>query len=142
MAQDFNVSILSPSAKIAECRASALTLPGSQGYMTILPDHAEMVAELGFGEVTVKTVDRGNVFYFLSGGFVNVDGSHITVLADVVEDAPTIDVERAKASRERALRRLEGKTEEDQVDVDRANQALRRAEHRMMIAQTLAASSK
>jgi F-type H+-transporting ATPase subunit epsilon len=65
MAQDFNVSILSPSAKVTECRAKALTLPGSQGYMTILPDHAQMVAELGFGEVTIETVDSGNSYYFL-----------------------------------------------------------------------------
>lgn len=141
MAQDFQVSILSPSARVAECRADSLTLPGSQGYMTILSEHAEMVAELGFGEVTVKTVDHGNDYYFLSGGFVQVDGGQVTILADVVEKAPGIDVERAKASRERALRRLEG-NKDDEVDVDRANRALRRAEVRILVAQTLAAASK
>lgn len=139
MAQDFNVSILSPSAKVTECRAKALTLPGSQGYMTILPDHAQMVAELGFGEVKIETVDSGNAYCFLSGGFVEIDGENVTVLADVIELAPKIDTERAKASRDRALQRLKG---DEDVDVDRANQSLHRAEHRMLIAQTLVAASK
>lgn len=140
MANDFHVSIFSPSEKIRECRAQALTLPGSQGYMTILPDHAQMVAELDFGEVKLETAEQGADYFFLSGGFVEIQGEKVTVLADVIESAPKIDVERARASRERALRRLAG--DEEDIDVERANRSLRRAETRMLIAQTLAAVSK
>ncbi|MFW7378296.1 MAG: ATP synthase F1 subunit epsilon [Oligoflexus sp.] len=139
MAQDFHVSILSPSAKVMECQAKSLIVPGSQGYMTILPDHAQMVAELGFGELTMETGESNKSVYFLSGGFVEVEGGDVVILADVVEAAPKIDMERAKASRDRALQRLEAS---DDIDVDRANQALRRAEVRIMVAQTLAAVSK
>jgi F-type H+-transporting ATPase subunit epsilon len=140
MANDFIVKIVSPSAKVAETRAKSLIIPGSQGFMTILPDHADMVAELGIGQITLTSENQRPSEFFLSGGFVEVEGNEVTVLADVVEKSSLIDLERAKTSRERALERLNKAN--GSIDTDRANLSLKRAEVRIMIAQTLASVSK
>lgn len=142
MSADFEVKVLSPSSRLGSYQVSSLSLPGSQGYMTILAHHADMVAELGFGEMSLKLLDGSEMFFFISGGFVDVKADQATVIADVVEKAPDIDTERAKASMERALERLEGGSKQDIVDVDRANRSLQRAQYRNMIAQTIASASQ
>lgn len=140
MSEEFQLRLVSPSAKLAEFAAKSVTLPGSEGYMTILPDHAPMVAELSAGSLTaLDSHDKGDE-YFISGGFVEVTHESVTVLADIAEHGSAIDLDRAKAAKKRAEERLEGKSEI--VDVERANASLKRADLRIMIASTLAAASK
>jgi F-type H+-transporting ATPase subunit epsilon len=88
----------------------------------------------------MTTVSQQKQRFFLAGGFVEVEGDEIRVLADVVEEAEEIDVDRAKASHDRAVDRLDEQHEE--TDVERANKALKRAKIRMMVAETLAAVTK
>lgn len=140
MSEEFQLRLVSPSAKLAEVAAKSVTLPGSEGYMTILPDHAPMVAELSAGSLTsLDSQDQGDE-YFISGGFVEVTHEAVTVLADIAEHGSSIDLDRAKAAKKRAEDRLEGKSEA--VDVERANASLQRADLRIMIASALAAASK
>lgn len=139
MAANFELKVLSPNRQLAQVRATALTLPGTEGYMTILPDHAAMVAELDVGELSFQAAE-GSDRYFIAGGYVEVDHNHVTVLADVIEKAKEIDVSRAEKAQKRAMDRLTGG--DSSVDVDRANKAFRRAEVRVYVAQTLAAASR
>ena len=140
MATNFDLKILSPSRALATVKASALTVPGSCGCMTILPDHASMVAELESGEVIVTTseglVDR----YFISGGYVEVEENRVSLLADVVEKLREIDSVRALAAKKRAIDRLSQM--EPDSDLVRAQRALKRADQRIMLAQTLASLAK
>ncbi len=140
MAANFELKVLSPSRALAAVKATAVTLPGSQGYMTILPDHAGMVAELDAGEVTIATTESGSERFFVAGGYVEVDGNRVTILADVVERAKEIDPTRAQSARKRAAERL-GQLTVD-TDLERANKALKRADQRLLIAQTLASVAK
>jgi len=68
----------------------------------------------------------------VSRGFLEVRPEKVTVLAEAAELAEEIDVERAKAAKERAERRLA----ESSPDIDRARAeyALRRAENRLNVA--------
>lgn len=140
MAQEFHIRILSPSVKFVDEKAKSILLPGIEGYMTILPDHASMVAQLGVGTMTTKLSSGEDHHYFLSGGFIQVEGQSVTVLADIAEHGTEIDVARAKAAKQRAQGRLNGS--DSDTDVKRANEALMRAEFRMMIANTLVATAK
>jgi F-type H+-transporting ATPase subunit epsilon len=70
----------------------------------------------------------------VSGGFAEVSGNKVTILAEAAERAREIDVERAKRAKERAERRL-AKAREEAIDHDRAEAALKRALVRLQIAE-------
>ena len=72
----------------------------------------------------------------VSGGCLEVRDDVVTVLADVAERAEEIDLERARAARERAQAALA--TRETEVDLAAAQAALRRALVRMRVAERLA----
>lgn len=139
MAANFELKVLSPNRQLAVLRTSSLTLPGTEGYMTILPDHAAMVAELDVGELSFQAAD-GTERYFIAGGYVEVDSNHVTVLADVIEKAKEIDVSRAEKAQKRAVDRLT--SGDSAVDIERANRAFKRAEVRVYVAQTLASAAR
>ncbi|SME91109.1 ATP synthase F1 subunit epsilon [Pseudobacteriovorax antillogorgiicola] len=137
MATEFGLSIVSPSKSIASEKSTAVTLPGSQGYMTILPDHSAMVAELGIGEMIVtNATTKEKESFFISGGFVEVRGDDVVVLADIVESQKEIQLEAAEEARKEALLALEGK--KDQGDIDKSTKALKEAEYRIKVAKSVA----
>jgi len=140
MAANFDLKVLSPSRAVTSVKASSVILPGTEGYMTILPDHASMVAELDQGEVTITSADSAPERYFVAGGYVEVEANHVTLLVDVIERAKEIDATRAQEARKRALERLSQFGSD--TDLERANKALKRADERIFIAQTMASVVK
>ena len=142
MATQFKVEFLSPSKKVASLDATSMIIPGKAGYMTILPDHATMVAELSVGEVTVQTVEGKVEKLFLSGGYLKIEGDKTLVLADVAETHSDIDLKRAEDALKRAEERLSSKDITKTFDMDRANSARDRAEFRIKIVQLMAELSR
>jgi F-type H+-transporting ATPase subunit epsilon len=128
---DLEIKILSPERILFRGSVKSLGLPGKLGYMTLLPGHAAMVAELEAGILKFST-DNQEEKYFLTGGFVDVGNDGVTVLADVVEKAAEISVERAKKALDRAQGRLTAAKSD--VDVPRALRAQKRAAHRLELA--------
>ncbi len=140
-ASSFELKVLSPSRQLMAIRATAITLPGTLGYMTILPDHAAMIAELDIGEVVVLSSDAGdNERFFIAGGYVEVENNQVNVLADVIEKAQEIDAGRAEQALKRASERLSQL--ETSLDLERANRSLKRAETRVFIAATMASTAR
>lgn len=129
MAQELQVSILSPAKVVARTKATHVHVPGSQGYLGVLPGHARLVTELGVGELSVDT-DGGKQIFFVSGGYVDVANDNVTLLVDVAERPGDIDIQRAEKAKARALDRLDQKTG---VDVQRAQASLLRATQRLTL---------
>lgn len=135
---DMNVEILSPEKSLFRGQGSSLVLPGKLGYMTILPGHAKMIAELGVGVLELVEPNKPAVKYFTAGGFVEVDEKLIRVLVDVIEKPSEINVDRAKKAQQRAEQRLSGKASDTgAIDYARAQAALLRAQGRLMIASAI-----
>jgi F-type H+-transporting ATPase subunit epsilon len=111
----------------------AVTLPGVMGELTVLPRHAPLMTMLQPGIVRVV---RGGQEEMLAvhGGFLEVMGDRVTVLADAAERAEEVDVERAEAARRRAQERLAERRAEA-VDMAVAEAALRRALVRLKLAE-------
>src|SRR5436190_20499461 len=84
------------------------------------------------GEVIYR-IDRDEFYLAVSGGFAEVRNDKVIVLADTAERPEEIDRARAERARERAERRLAGRTDEE-VDYARALAALARAVVRLMTA--------
>jgi F-type H+-transporting ATPase subunit epsilon len=106
--------------------------PGIQGQMGILPHHAPLMTMLQPGELMVRK-DNQEESMFVSGGFLEVRGDRVVVLADVAERAEEIDIARAEAAKRRAE---EGITQYPaHVDHARAEAALRRSMIRLKVAE-------
>jgi len=106
--------------------------PGVEGQLGILPGHAPPMTMLQPGELLVRK-DGEEAAMFVSGGFLEVMGDRVTVLADVAERVDEIDIDRAEAARCRAEDRIKACSAE--ADLTRAEAALRRSLVRLKIAE-------
>jgi F-type H+-transporting ATPase subunit epsilon len=110
-----------------------VVVPGSEGYLGVLTDHAPLITALMPGEIKVVEAEGEREYHFaVSGGFFEVAHNHATVLADAIEEPGKIDLVRAEAALERARQRLaERPAGLDQV---RAELAVLRAKNRVALA--------
>ena len=76
--------------------AGSVTLPGEDGELGVLPDHAPLVGLLGAGEVRIARAE-GPVSFFVAGGFFRVLKNEVTILADEVAPLDTLDIAEAEA---------------------------------------------
>lgn len=107
--------------------------PGTEGELGILPRHAALMTSLAYGELRVKRGDDVDC-YAIGGGFMEVLPYKVTVLADSAERADQIDIERAETARRRAEERLRDRGQTS-VDFARADAALRRSATRIKVAE-------
>ena len=83
----------------------AVIAPGVEGQLGILPHHAPLMTELTAGELRVKKGGDEDSLA-ITGGFLEVRPDRVIVLADAAERADEIDIERAEAAKKRAEERL------------------------------------
>jgi F-type H+-transporting ATPase subunit epsilon len=105
--------------------------PGIEGELGILPNHAPLMTALRPGEILVRK-DGEESYLAVSGGFLEVMGNHVVVLADACEHSEEIEEERAQEAVRRAQERLAGRDAD--LDLERALAAVRRAESRLHVA--------
>lgn len=115
-----------------ESDVDMVVVPGIEGALGILPQHAPLVTTLKPGELRVKK-GANEVAMVVTGGFMEVSGDRVLILADAAEAADEIDIARAEEARRRAQERLAMRQSE--VDLARAEAALRRSLIRIQIAQ-------
>ena len=128
MAGEFPLVIVTPSSMTFEGEVRSVLAPGSDGNFEVLIGHVPMLTSLRPGVLTIRN-DDGRTEYTVSGGFVEVLRSQVTVLAETIEEVSAIDVDRARQAEERARQRL-GSGEEG-VDIERAKTSLNRALNRI-----------
>lgn len=133
----FRLSIVTPEKVWLDSEVVSLTVPGQEGYLGVLANHAPLITALQPGAIEYRdSEDELNVLA-VSGGFLEVSRNTATILADTVEKANDIDVERAREAHDRARKRLDSRiTEEAQINFERAKAALMRAANRIKIYQT------
>lgn len=101
------------------------------GNMGIKAHHVPAIASLDIAPLKCEFTD-GTVKYFaVCGGFLEMQDNKCTVLATVAEPGEDIDRARANDAKERAEARLAAKSEN--LDVERAEMALKRALTRLRI---------
>jgi len=106
--------------------------PGIEGQLGILPHHAPLMTTLQAGEVRVK---KGGEEFFLaiSGGFLEVRPDRVIVLADAAERAGEIDIDRAEEAKRRAEEQISHRP--PGADAAQAEAALRRSLIRLKVAE-------
>jgi F-type H+-transporting ATPase subunit epsilon len=96
-----DLEIVTPERELVHEQVEEVQVPGSDGYVGILPGHAAMLGELGIGELSYKA--GGHAHYLaVMGGFLDVRDDHVRVLADEAVKPEEIDVEKERAEARRA----------------------------------------
>ena len=83
----FELSILTPERSVFEGMVSYVQVPGTEGYLGVLANHAPLVTGLAEGTLTLRTPDHLEQKFLVSGGFFEVSHNRATVLADAVGDS-------------------------------------------------------
>jgi len=120
------VELVAVERKIWSGEATMVIARTTEGELGVLPGHAPLLGELaGGGVVTIRTESGEDVVVAAHGGFLSVTERGVSILAETAELSKEIDVERARE----ALRRAEA----DGDDPD-ALAAARRAQSRLRAA--------
>ena len=99
-----------------------------------MPGHVPLLSALAIGELYYR-LDGKQLEVFISGGFAEVSDNKVSILAESAERKQDIDVERARQALMRAEKRLDASRRGDaNIDVSRAHAALSRALGRLRVA--------
>lgn len=104
------VEIVSAEKYIFKGRARMVVVTGSEGELGILPGHSQLLTNMQPGQVKIVTPQNEEEFYYISGGFLEVQPEAVSILADTVIRADELDgarAEEAKAKAEEILFRKE-----------------------------------
>jgi len=124
------LQIVTPDKLVLSQDVDYVGAPGLLGEFGVMANHIPFLSALGIGSLMYKVGGKAN-YVFVSGGFAEVSGNKVTILAEVAERPEDIDVERAKKAQERAKQRLE--REREKVDYARATAAMQRSLYRMKV---------
>jgi len=81
MAQTMQFDLVSPERSLASMQAIAVQIPGADGDLTAMPDHAPTITTLRPGVLTVEG-DKGSESYAVTGGFADINAQGTSVLAE------------------------------------------------------------
>ena len=124
MAASFNFELVSPERLLMSASVTEVVLPGSEGEMTVMAEHAPTMTTIRPGVLTVKEASGQSQRFVVFGGFADILPTGCTVLAesalavgDLKKDALTKRVDQAKADLE-AAKSDEAKTRIAQLIAD------------------------
>jgi F-type H+-transporting ATPase subunit epsilon len=105
MTETFRLEIASPAALLVDEDVSSAELPGSSGYLGVLPDHAPLLGRLEPGVLTYTLAGKQNVLV-VEGGFLEVLDNHVSVLVERAEPAEKINLDSARRALQEAEQTL------------------------------------
>src|SRR5262245_49402815 len=98
--------IVSAEKEIFSGRVTMVIVTGTLGELGIMPGHAPLLTGIKSGPVRLKLDNGEEEVFFASGGFLEVQPSGVTVLADTALRADDVDEAAAQMAKEQAERTL------------------------------------
>src|SRR5262245_38027356 len=133
-----HLTIVTTERALVDEQVEELQIPGSEGYLGVLPGHAPLFTELKVGELGYRKGSRWT-WLAVAWGFAEVLPDRVTVLAETAERASEIDIERATRANERAEQRISRGGNE--LDYKRSVVSLERAMVRIQVSRKHRAES-
>ena len=127
------LEIVTPERLAYSDEVDAVTLPGIEGELGVLPHHAPLVSMLGVGELRIRKAGAEESFAIV-GGFLQVRPDKVVVMAETADMASEIDLETAQEARREAERALESGFREG-ADLAQARAQLQQALLRIRVAE-------
>jgi len=123
------LEIITAERQVFSDEVDMVVAPGIDGQLGILPRHAPLMTMLKPGALTVRKAGEEDMYVAVSGGFMEVLGNRVSILADACERSDEIDEERAQQAVQRAQERLASRSED--MELERVMASLRRAQVRV-----------
>jgi len=138
VASTFELEVATPERSLVKEQVEEAQIPCKDGYVGVLPDHAALLSELGYGPLTYRQGGKAQVLA-VHGGYLQIQNNVVRVLSDVAEPAAEINVTRAQE----ALKKAKAEMINPVVGIDIASalSAVMRAEARIQAAEALAKKS-
>jgi len=105
MTQKLTLSIVTPQKQLVSEEVDQIIVPGTEGDLGILYDHAPILTVLRPGQLSYENEGK-TVVLVVSGGYLEVTDNRVTVLAETAEFLDEIDRERAGRAQAEAEKRL------------------------------------
>ena len=128
MSKTFQLEIITPEKVYDEGQVSYLRAPSLDGFFGVQSRHAPAIIAMSIGEIKV-TKEGKESYYATSGGFADIHPENVQLLVETAENITDIDKERAEA----AMKRVQEKLKDNEVDLTRSRAAIDRARNRLKI---------
>ena len=125
------LELVTPDRAVVRESVDEIQIPGSEGCLGVLPGHTPLLTSLQVGELWFRQGDETS-YAAVAFGFAEILPDRVTILAQIAERAEDIDVERAQEAQRRARERM-AKSVAD-VDFKRARIALMKSLIRLQVA--------
>jgi len=133
VAEKLKLEIVSPDKMVLSDEVDEVVATGSLGQFGVLPGHLAFLATLDVGELSYRK--GGSTYYaFVNSGYAEVSSDKVTILAESAEKAEYIDLQRAEEAKKRAEDRLSrATTGSETIDEKRAEVSLKRSLIRLQV---------
>lgn len=133
MSAAFSLSVVAPDRKVVETMVTSVVAPGTEGYLGVMAGHIPMIVSLKPGLLEYKG-DGQEHFVAIDGGFMEISGTSVIVIAEGAVLAKEVDIKAAEAELEEARKALRG--ESSSMTSEEATAAMDRAMNRIKAART------
>jgi F-type H+-transporting ATPase subunit epsilon len=139
MAHTIHVDVVSAEEGIFTGEAEFVVLPGVMGELGIFPRHAPLLTQIRPGAVRIKLPGKDEEeLVFVHGGFLEVQPTRVTVLADTAIRARDLDEVKATEAKRAAEEAMQNKTSKEEIATAEAElsialaqlEAIRKMRHR------------
>jgi F-type H+-transporting ATPase subunit epsilon len=128
------LEIVTPDRAIVHEEVDEVQLPGTEGYLGILPGHTPLLTSMGAGQVWYRKGTE-KVYLSIAFGFAEVLPDRVRLLAMIAERAEEIDLSRAETQKKRAEELIQAaRSGQANVDLERARVSLMKAMIRIQVA--------
>ena len=128
MDKHFTLEIVTPVKTVNFEEVEYLRAPSLEGLFGVMPGHVSSIINLDIGEVKVLSNNKED-YFAISGGFAQVSKDKVSLLVESIELKSDIDKNRSNEALKRAQSRLKDKT----MDQARAGLALARSKNRLKV---------
>jgi F-type H+-transporting ATPase subunit epsilon len=135
MAENIKLEVVTPERYVVSEEAQIVMAPGTLGEFGVLSGHTPFLTSLKVGRLHYKDTSGKERELFISGGFAEALPDGVTILAESAERRREIDIDRARASLERAQQRLAQEKAEN-INYERARASMYRALERIKVAES------
>ncbi len=131
MAEKLAFDLVAPERLLASLEVDMVVAPGVEGDFGVLPLHAPLVSLLRPGVIRVYEGDEVTKRVFVAGGFAEVNGRGLSILAEEAEPVEEIDPEEARTRLRNAEEDLADAKEPEEAERIRLERAVAVARARL-----------
>jgi len=127
-AKSFEFELVTPESQAISVSSNLVVMPGREGHLGVLPNHAPMIVELGLGIVDIYVNGKVEDRIYINSGFADISQEKCTILAESATMLSDVDLNQITAS----IENLENVVKNAQVDTVRQTAQAKLLESRIL----------